>query len=71
MNGFISVAEVRAEPKQPGFITVHTMVAQLPVQCRTFLGMEPWVHTTYYKLAIEYDNDNPYKYVDLYVTWTP
>ena len=26
---------------------------------------------TYYKLAIEYDNDNPYKYVDLYVTWTP
>ena len=46
MNGFISVAEVRAEPKQPGFITVHTMVAQLRVQCRTFLGMEPWVHTT-------------------------
>ena len=26
---------------------------------------------TYYKLAIEYGNDNPYKYVDLYVTWTP
>lgn len=39
MNGFISVAEVRAEPKQPGFITVHTMVAQLPVQYRTFLGI--------------------------------
>lgn len=24
-----------------------------------------------YKIAIEYDNENPYKYVDLYVTWTP
>lgn len=52
MNGFISVAEVRAEPKQPGFITVHTMVAQLPVQCRTFLGMEPWVLTTNWLLSM-------------------
>lgn len=26
---------------------------------------------TYYKLAIEYDNDNPYKYVDLYVNLDP
>ena len=26
---------------------------------------------TYYKIAIEYDSDNPYQYVDLYVTWTP
>lgn len=24
-----------------------------------------------YRLAIEYDNENPYEYVDLYVTWTP
>ena len=52
MNGFISVAEVRAEPKQPGFITVHTMVAQLPVQYRTFLGMEPWVLTTNWLLSM-------------------
>lgn len=24
-----------------------------------------------YKVAIEYDNDNPYEYVDLIVTWVP
>ena len=69
MNGFISVAEVRAEPKQPGFITVHTYGS-------TVTGTMPYLSGygtvgTYYKLAIEYDNDNPYKYVDLYVTWTP
>ena len=26
---------------------------------------------SYYKVAIEYDNSNPYEYVDLIVTWTP
>lgn len=25
----------------------------------------------YYKIAIEYDNNNPYEYVNLYMTWTP
>ena len=27
--------------------------------------------STYYKIAIEYDNSNPYEYVNLKVTWTP
>lgn len=26
---------------------------------------------SYYKMAIEYDNNNPYEYVDLYVRWIP
>ena len=26
---------------------------------------------SYYKVAIEYDNTNPYEYVDLIVTWVP
>lgn len=26
---------------------------------------------TYYKMAIEYDSNNPYEYVNLYVSWIP
>ena len=26
---------------------------------------------SYYKIAIEYDNDNPYEYVNLHMIWTP